>query len=49
MVKLIDVYPDEYPQKPELGGYQLAIAMDVIRGRYRTSPARPAPLTPNAR
>jgi len=47
VVKLIDVYPDQYPQKPELGGYQLAIAMDVIRGRYRTDPARPAPLTPN--
>jgi putative CocE/NonD family hydrolase len=48
VVKLIDVYPDQYPQKPELGGYQLAIAMDVIRGRYRTDAARPAPLTPNA-
>ncbi len=47
VVKLIDVYPDQYPQKPELGGYQLAIAMDVIRGRYRTDPAKPAPLTPN--
>jgi putative CocE/NonD family hydrolase len=47
IVKLIDVYPDQYPRKPELGGYQLAIAMDVIRGRYRTDPARPAPLTPN--
>jgi hypothetical protein len=48
VVKLIDVYPDQYPQKPELGGYELAIAMDVIRGRYRSDPARPAPLTPNA-
>jgi uncharacterized protein len=48
VVKLIDVYPDQYPQKPELGGYQLAIAMDVIRGRYRTDPVRPQPLTPNA-
>ncbi len=48
MVKLIDVYPDQYPQKPELGGYQLAIAMDVMRGRYRTDPAHPAALTPNA-
>ena len=48
IVKLIDVYPDQYPQKPELGGYQFPIAMEVIRGRYRTDPARPAPLTPNA-
>ena len=38
VVKLIDVYPDQYPQKPELGGYQLAIAMDVMRGRYRDRP-----------
>jgi len=44
VVKLIDVYPDQYPQKPELGGYQLAIAMDVIRGRYRTDPAHPTPV-----
>ena len=44
VVKLIDVYPDQYPQKPELGGYQLAIAMDVMRGRYNADPARPTPL-----
>jgi hypothetical protein len=31
-----------------MGGYELAIAMDVIRGRYRTDPANPQPLTPNA-
>jgi len=48
VVKLIDVYPDQYPQKPDLGGYELAIAMDVMRGRYRTDPARPQALTPNA-
>jgi putative CocE/NonD family hydrolase len=48
VVKLIDVYPDQYPPKPELGGYELAIAMDVMRGRYRTDPAHPQPLTPNA-
>jgi len=47
IVKLIDVYPDHYPQKPEMGGYQLAIAMDVIRGRYHADPARPAPLPAN--
>jgi putative CocE/NonD family hydrolase len=47
VVKLIDVYPDQNPQKPELGGYELAIAMDVIRGRYRTDPSKPQPLTPN--
>jgi putative CocE/NonD family hydrolase len=47
IVKLIDVYPEQYPQKPELGGYQLPIAMDVIRGRYRTDPSRPTPLAAN--
>jgi putative CocE/NonD family hydrolase len=47
VVKLIDVYPPHYPEKPEMGGYELAIAMDVMRGRYRTDPANPQPLTPN--
>jgi putative CocE/NonD family hydrolase len=47
VVKLIDVYPDQYPQKPELGGYELAIAMDVIRGRYREDPAHPKPIPTN--
>ena len=35
VVKLIDVYPDEVMGQPELGGYQLAISMDILRGRYR--------------
>jgi putative CocE/NonD family hydrolase len=47
IVKLIDVYPPQYPQKPEMGGYELAIAMDVFRGRYRSDPANPKPLTPD--
>ena len=42
VVKLIDVYPDEVPSQPEMGGYQLAIAMDIFRGRYRESFERPA-------
>ena len=37
MVKLIDVYPDEVPSQPEMGGYQLSVAMDIFRGRYRES------------
>jgi putative CocE/NonD family hydrolase len=37
VVKLIDVYPDEYPSQPEMGGYQLAVSMDIFRGRYRES------------
>ena len=37
VVKLIDVYPDEVPSQPEMGGYELGIAMDIFRGRYRES------------
>ena len=37
IVKLIDVYPEVYPEKPEMGGYQLMIANDVFRGRFRNS------------
>ena len=48
VVKLIDVYPDEYYQKPEMGGYQLPIAMDILRGRYRESFSDPRPITPDA-
>ena len=45
VVKLIDVYPDEVPHQPALGGYQLMVAADIFRGRYRTSLERPAPIT----
>ncbi|HWC57065.1 MAG TPA: CocE/NonD family hydrolase [Sphingomicrobium sp.] len=48
VVKLIDVYPAEMPDKPAMGGYELAIAMDVMRGRYRADPTHPQALTPNA-
>jgi hypothetical protein len=37
VVKLIDVYPDEMAGQKELGGFQLAVAMDIFRGRYRES------------
>jgi putative CocE/NonD family hydrolase len=47
VVKLIDVYPSQYPQKPELGGYELAIAMDVLRARYRDDPAKPTAVPAN--
>src|SRR5205807_2498187 len=40
--------PVPYRMRPTLAGYELPIAMDVIRRRHRTDPARPAPLTPNA-
>ncbi len=37
VVKLIDVYPPEVAAQPEMGGYQLMIAADIFRGRYRES------------
>ena len=46
VVKLIDVYPGDYADQPALGGYQLAIAMDILRGRYRKSLTEPTPLEP---
>jgi len=42
MVKLIDVFPDEVPSQPEMGGYQLAVSMDIFRGRYRESFEHPS-------
>ena len=42
VVKLIDVYPDDVPDQPELGGYELPIGMDILRGRYRADPAHPS-------
>jgi len=47
VVKLIDVYPEKYDTDPKLGGYQLMVANDVFRGRFRTSFEKPAALVPN--
>jgi putative CocE/NonD family hydrolase len=35
VVELIDVYPDQVADQPRMGGYQLPVAMDILRGRYR--------------
>jgi uncharacterized protein len=48
IVKVIDVYPDKYDADATMGGYQLMIAGDVVRGRYHKSIERPAPLVPDA-
>ena len=37
VVKLIDVYPDEVAGQAAMGGYQLMVAADIFRGRYRES------------
>jgi putative CocE/NonD family hydrolase len=47
VVKLIDVYPDEVAGQPQMGGYQLAVAMDIFRGRYRESLETPKPIKPD--
>jgi putative CocE/NonD family hydrolase len=44
VVKLIDVYPPQYPSQAELGGYELPIGTDIFRGRYRTSFEHPSPI-----
>jgi putative CocE/NonD family hydrolase len=46
VVKLIDVYPDEVADHPNMGGYQLMIAADIFRGRYRESFANPKAIAP---
>ena len=47
VVKLIDVYPDEPPTDWKLAGWQLMVANDVFRGRFRSSFEKPQPFTPN--
>ena len=34
VVKLIDVYPDEDTYSPDMAGYQLAVGLEIFRGRY---------------
>jgi predicted acyl esterase len=48
IVKLIDVYPEKYEADPKMGGYQLMVAGDVLRGRYRNSFEKPEPITAGA-
>lgn len=47
VVKLIDVYPDDYPADSKMAGYQLMVADEILRGRYRTSWEKPSAITPN--
>ncbi len=48
IVKLIDVYPQKCPQDWKLSGYELMIADEVFRGRFRNSFEKPEPLVPGA-
>ncbi len=47
IVKLIDVYPAFDPKNILMSNYQLPVAMEVFRGRFRKSFENPSPLTPN--
>jgi len=47
VVKIIDVWPDETPNHPELGGYQQMLSADVLRGRFREDFAAPRPIPSN--
>ncbi|MDP6720966.1 MAG: CocE/NonD family hydrolase, partial [Pirellulaceae bacterium] len=53
VVKLIDVYPDDYPDPKEnpkevrMGGYQQLVRGDVMRGKFRNSFEKPEPFEPN--
>jgi len=53
IVKLIDVYPDDYPEPKEnprevrMGGYEQLVRGDVMRGKFRNSFEHPEPFTPD--
>ncbi len=47
VVKLIDVYPDEVGREPKMGGYQLMVSADILRGRYRESFSNPKAIPPD--
>jgi putative CocE/NonD family hydrolase len=52
VVKLIDVYPDDYPDpdpnptQVRMGGYQQLVRGDVMRGKFRNSLEKPEPFKP---
>ncbi|MDH4198519.1 MAG: CocE/NonD family hydrolase, partial [Candidatus Aminicenantes bacterium] len=54
VVKLIDVYPSDAPDpRPNpagvrMGDFQMLLAGEVFRSKYRTSFEKPEPLAPNA-
>jgi uncharacterized protein len=52
VVKLIDVYPDDYPDPDpnptgiHMGGYQQLLRGEIMRGRFRNSFEHPEPFVP---
>jgi uncharacterized protein len=47
VVKVIDVFPGTDAYDPALGGYELPIATDIFRGRYRSSFEHPEAIKPD--
>ena len=47
VVKLIDVQPDRMAPPEEMSGYELPLATDIFRGRYRTSFEHPEAIKAN--
>lgn len=53
IVKLIDVFPDttgdheDLPRSMHMGGYQMMVRSEVIRGRFRNSYEHPEPFVPD--
>ena len=44
VVKIVDVWPAEDPDRPKLGGYQQMLSADIMRGRFREDPAKARPI-----
>jgi len=47
IVKLIDVYPEKVEENWRLSGFELMVADEIFRGRYRNSYEQPEAITPN--
>ena len=47
VVKLIDVYPEDVPDRPAMGGYELMVNADIMRGRYWKSFSQATPIPAN--
>jgi len=51
IVKLVDVFPDDYETPAGgrgLGGYQMLVRGDVLRGKFRNGLDRPEPFVPDS-
>jgi hypothetical protein len=52
VVKVIDVYPGDAPdpkpnpQNVRMGGFQMLLAGDILRAKFRNSMSKPEPMTP---